>query len=240
MNTALLIARRELAAYLRTMSGYVIITVMLFIVGLLFNVYAMAGTAKRSSEALTAFFYFCSGITLIGSVFLSMRLLAEERQNGTLQLLYSSPVRDWQIVLGKYLSALGFLGVFLLSTAYMPVLLMIYGKISFGHLFAGYFGLLLVGSASLAVGTFGSSLTKSQVVAAVITGVMLTALTITWMLASITERPLTDVVGAFWWYGHFKPFESGVIQLRNVVYFVVVTWLSLFASTRVLEARRWR
>jgi ABC-2 type transport system permease protein len=240
LNTVLLIARRELAAYLRTMSGYVIIAVMLFVDGLCFNAFAMAGTAKRSSEVLGDFFFYSSGWTMVCALFLSMRLLAEERQNGTLQLLYSSPVRDWQIVTGKFLSALGFLAIFLLATGYMPLLVLAYGKISVGHLVSGYLGLLLVGSASLAIGTFGSSLTKSQVIAAVLTGVMLTALTLCWLLARITDRPLTDAITGLAWFLHFKPFGEGLVHLRHVVFFVLVTWAALFASTRVLEARRWR
>ncbi len=240
MNTVLLIARRELAAYLRTMSGYVIIAVMLVLDGLFFNAFAMAGTAKRSSEVLGDFFFYSSGFTMACAVFLSMRLLAEERQSGTLQLLYSSPVRDWEIVIGKFLSALAFLGIFLLASLYMPVLVMIYGKISFGHLLAGYFGLLLVGATTLAIGCFGSALTKSQVLAAVLTGVMVMALTVCWLLARVTDRPLTDAITALAWYGHFKPFEQGLVHLRHVTYFVLVTWAALFASTRVLEARRWR
>ncbi len=240
MTNVLLIARRELAAYLRTMSGYVIFAVMLFIDGLLFNAFAVPGVAKRSSEILADFFTVTSGITLTGSVFLSMRLLAEERQSGTITLLYSSPVHDVEIVLGKFLSALAFLFVFFAGTLYMPLLVAAYGKVALGHIFAGYLGLTLVGAAGLAIGTFGSSLTKSQVVAAVLSGVMVLALTTCWLLAKVTDRPLTDIVTGLAWWGHFDPFRSGLIHLRHVVYFLLVSFLALFAATRVLEARRWR
>lgn len=240
MNAVLLIARRELAAYLRTMSGYVIIAVMLFLNGLMFNAFSMAGTAKRSSEILGEFFFFSSGFTMACAVFLSMRLLAEERQTGTVQLLYSSPVRDSEIVLGKFLSALVFLSLFLAATFYMPLLVMAYGKVSFGHLAAGYLGLFLVGALTLALGTLGSALTKSQVLAAVLSGVMVVALTVCWLLARITDRPLTDAITALAWYGHFKPFEQGLVHLKHVSYFVLVTFAALFGATRVLEARRWR
>ena len=239
MRNVMLIARRELAAYLRTMSGYIIIAVMLFSDGLLFN-YAVAGTAKRSSEILAEFFTWTSGITLVGSVFLSMRLIAEERQTGTISLLYSSPVHDLEIVLGKFFASLGFLFVFLAATLYMPALVAAYGKVSLGHIAAGYFGLALVGSAGLAIGTFGSSLTRSQVVAAVLSGVMVLALTTFWVLAKVADRPLTDVVNSLAWWGHFDPFRTGLVHLKHVTYFVMVTFLALFAATRVLEARRWR
>jgi len=241
MNATLLIARRELGAYLRTMSGYVIIAGTLVVFGLLFNSFAMGGVDKRSSEVLSLFFYFMSGAVMVASVFLSMRLLAEERQSGTLQLLSSSPVRDVEIVLGKYLSALAFLSLMLLASLYMPLLVMVNGKVSFGHIVAGYLGLLLLGSASLAIGVFGSSLAKSQVVAAILSGCMVVTLLVCFFVGRVMERPLSDVVAALSLYGdHFPPFQAGVVHLRDVVFYLMVTYVGLFAATRVLEARRWK
>lgn len=238
---ALLIARRELSGYLRTLSGYVVIAVILALNGLFFNAYALGGASKRSAEVLSQFFYYSSGFTIVASVFISMRLLAEERQTGTLPLLYSSPLRDRDIVLGKFLAGLAFLSVYVLCTLYMPVLVLVNGKVSFGHVAAGYLGLLLLGSASLAVGTFGSALARNQLLAAITSAVMLVALILCWLLARITEQPLADVFSAMsLWNQHFPPFQSGLIHVRDVVYYLVVTYVALFAATRVLEARRWR
>ena len=122
----------------------------------------------------------------------------------------------------------------------MPVLIAVYGKISVGHIAAGYFGLMLVASAGLAIGTFGSALTRSQVLAAVTSMVLVLTLTICWLLSKVTDRPLTEVVTSLAWWGHFDPFRSGLVHLRDISYFVLVTFVSLFAATRVLEARRWR
>jgi ABC-2 type transport system permease protein len=240
MKNVLLIARRELSAYLRTMSGYVIFAAMLCVSALLFQAFALPGVAKKSSEILAEFFKMTSGVTMVGAVFLSMRLLAEERQTVTFTLLYSSPVHDLEIVLGKYLSALAFLGLFFVATLSMPLILAVYGKVSLGHVLVGYFGLLLVGSASLAIGTFGSALTKSQVVAAVLSGLMCLFITACWLLGAVTDRPLTDVVLGLAWWGHFDSFRSGLLHLKHVAYFGLVTFVALFAATRVLEARRWR
>ena len=238
---ALLIARRELAGYLRTLSGYVVIAVILALNGLFFNAYALGGASKRSAEVLSQFFYYSSGFTIVASVFISMRLLAEERQAGTLLLLYSSPVKDHEIVLGKFLSALAFLTLMTLATVFMPLLVMVHGKLSLGHIAAGYLGLLLLGSASLAIGTFGSALARNQVLAAVLSGCMLVALLTCWLLARITEQPLSDVFGTLaLWNQHFQPFQAGVVHVRDVVYYLLVTYVALFAATRVLEARRWR
>jgi ABC-2 type transport system permease protein len=240
MNNVWLIARRELGAYLRNLSGYVIIAVLLFLDGLAFNAFAVQGAAKKSSEVLADFFFFTSGIGMAGAIFLSMRLIAEERQTGTVQLLYSSPVHDREIVAGKFLAALAFLCLFFLGTGYMPALVAVYGKVSLGHVLAGYLGLVLVGASSLAIGLFGSALTKSQVVAAVGSAVMCIGLTMCWLVAKVVDRPFTDVITGLAWYGHFDPFKNGIVHLKHVVYFALVTVFALFAATRVLEARRWR
>lgn len=241
MSTALLIARRELAAYLRTFSGYLIIAAVLLIDGLLYNAFVLGGDKKLSAEVLFNFFYIASGTTIVASVFISMRLLAEERQAGTLSLLYSSPVRDWEIVLGKYLSGFGFLALLTLATVYMPALIFVHGKVSLGHIAIGYFGLLLLGSACIAVGTFGSALAKNQVLAAVISGGILVALLVSWLLTRVTEPPFSQIFGALALHNlHFQPFQSGILHLRDVAYYVLVTYVALFGATRVLEARRWR
>jgi ABC-2 type transport system permease protein len=241
MNATLLIARRELGAYMRSMTGYVIAALLLLVDGLLFQALALGGPDKLSAEVLRLFFENSSGLVMIASVLISMRLVAEERQTGTLVLLTSSPVQDWEIVLGKYLSALAFLAMILLATLYMPALIFVNGKISLGHLFAGYLGLLLLGAATLAIGTFGSVLARSQVLAAIISGAMVTAILVIWMLAKVTEKPISDVFLALaLWGRHFPPFEVGTVHMRDVVYFIMVAYVALFASIRVMEARRWR
>jgi ABC-2 type transport system permease protein len=241
MNATLLIARRELGAYLRSMTGYVIAALVLVIDGLLFQAFVLGGPDKLSAEVLSNFFYISSGTTMVASVFISMRLLAEERQTGTLVLLTSSPVQDWEIVLGKFLSAFVFLSMITLATVYIPALIFVNGKVSIGHMAAGYLGLVLLGSAAIAIGTFGSALARTQVLAAIFSGVLIVALIICWLLAKVTERPFTDVFTALaLWQRHFPPFQAGQVHVRDVFYYLSVTYLALFASTRVLEARRWR
>jgi ABC-2 type transport system permease protein len=241
MTATLLIARREFMAYLRSMSGYAIIAAILCIDGLFFNGMALGGESKRSSEVLAQFFQIAGGSTMIASVLLSMRLLAEERQSGTVLLLYSSPLRDREIVLGKFLSALAMLALLTALTFFMPALILVNGKISFGQVAAGYLGVMLLGSAALAVGTFGSALARSQVIAAVISACLVAALVVCWMLARVTERPLNEVAASLaLWNRHFPPFTEGLIHLRDVAYYFAITYLALFGATRVVEARRWR
>ena len=241
MSATLLIARRELAAYLRSMTGYVIAALVLAIDGILFQAFVLGNGEHLSAEVLSNFFYISSGLVIVASVFISMRLFAEERQTGTLVLLTSSPVHDWQIVLGKFISAFVFLAMITLATVYMPALIFVNGKVSFGHMVAGYLGLLLLGSATLAIGTFGSALARTQVLAAIFSGCIVVALIVCWLLAKVTERPLNDVFVALALHGkHFPPFQSGTVHLRDVVYYLMVTYVALFAATRVMESRRWK
>jgi ABC-2 type transport system permease protein len=241
MSPILLIARRELGAYVRSMSGYAIMAAVLFVDGLFFNGMALSGESKRSTEVLTTFFQIAGGTTMIAGVLLSMRLLAEERQAGTLALLYSSPLRDREIVLGKFLSAVAMLAIITIATIYMPALILVNGKISFGQVTAGYLGVLLLGCAVLSVGTFGSALARSQVIAAIVSAAMVAALVVCWMLARATEPPLTEIFASLaLWNRHFPPFSEGIVHLRDIAYYGVVTYIGLFAATRVLEARRWR
>ncbi len=241
MTATWLIARRELAAYLRTWTGYIVVALVLLIVGLLFNVGALGGPDKRSAEVIRRFFEYCGGLVMIASVLLSMRLIAEERQTGTIVLLSSSPIKDHEIVLGKFLSALIFLSIMLALTAFMPLLVMVNGKVSIGHVASGYLGLVLLGSGALAIGTLGSALAKSQVLAVIISGAMVTAMVIMWLVAAVTDRPLNDVaLSLALWQRHQPPFQMGVVHLRDVVYYLALTYFCLFTATRVLEARRWR
>ena len=241
MTAVLLIARRELGGYFRSMTGFVIAGLVPLIDGLLFNAFVLSGGEMYSADVLSNFFYISFGTTVIASVFISMRLVAEERQTGTLVLLTSSPVHDWEIIVGKYLSALAFLAIITIATIYIPALILVNGKVSVGHLAAGYLGLLLVGSATLAIGVFGSALARTQVLAAIISGVIVVSILIAHLVARVTDRPLKDMFMAVALYArHFPPFQAGAIHLRDVVYYVMVSYVALFAAVRVMEARRWK
>jgi ABC-2 type transport system permease protein len=241
MRTIWLIARRELLATLRSPLGFVVAAMVLALDGLLFNLLALGGGEKYSSEVLAQFFYTLSGTTMVASVFISMRLLAEEHQIGSFPLLLTSPVKESQIVIGKFLGAFLFLALLTLVTLYMPLLVMVHGKVSWGHVFAGYLGLLLLGAAALAIGTFGSSLARSQIVAAFISGALMVALLLFWLLGRTADKPLDDVFSFLALHNmHFRPFMAGKIHLRDIVYYLSVTVFFLSAATRMLESRRWR
>jgi ABC-2 type transport system permease protein len=213
---------------------------MLLVEGILF--YWLALSQKLlSAEVLEQFFYHASGVTMIAAVALSMRLLAEERQTGTIVLLNTSPIHSHEVVIGKYLSAMGILLTATLLSLYMPALIFVNGKVSVGHILVGALGLVLLGSAATAIGLFASTLAKSQVVAAVLGAAMTIGMILFWILAKSTEPPLNEFFGALaLHHENFRPFMIGTLNLGSATYYVAVTYFFLLAATKTLEARRWR
>jgi len=239
MKPVLLLARRELATFLNTWWGWAILAMVLLIDGLLFNAFAMGSSPRFSADVLEDFFYFSSGTTMIAGVLLTMRLLAEERQTGTIVLLQTAPISEGQVVLGKFLGAMGFLFIITLLTIYMPILIQVNGKVSWGQIGAGYLGLLCLGGSAVAIGTFGSAVSKNQLLAAVIGGTVLVLMLLGWLLARITEPPISEVLSYSALFDrHFQPFMRGRINSESLILYGSVIFGFLLLSTRVLQARR--
>ncbi len=241
MKNIAIIARRELGSYFRTSSAYFIAAATLLVQGLLFNTRALGSGEKLSSRVLGDFFLDSSGTTTVAAVLLSMRLFAEERQSGTLTLLFTSPVREVEIVIGKFVSAFVVLSLLVLASVYLPALIFVNGKVSLGHIAAGYAGLLLLGAATLSLGLLGSALARSQLLAGVLASVFILVLFLAWALSRVVEPPLSGVIAYLSLYErHFFPFMRGLEQLSDVVYYASVTYLALLASTRALQSQRWQ
>ena len=237
---ALTIARRELYAYLRSPLGSAIIAGALLVDGILF--YFDSRDQKRlSAQLLTQFFDDSSAATMIAGLLLAMRLLAEERQSGTITLLNTAPIRDRDIVLGKFLSSFGMLTLLNLLTIYMPLMVYVRGKVSVGHIAVGYLGLVLLGAAVTSIGLFASSLARSQVVAAIIGAAMVGAFILLWVVARAVDPPFnTFFSGLALHHENYRPFMNGTLQFDRVAYYLMITYFFLLAATKVLEARRWR
>jgi ABC-2 type transport system permease protein len=241
VSVAFLIARREFTSYFRSWIGPVLVAGTLLVDGLLFYWLNGLDQKRLSGEVLQQFFYNASGPTMIAAILLTIRVLAEERQTGTMILLNTSPVKDRDIVIGKFLAAYGVLALTTLLSAYMPAWLFVHGKVAVGHIVVGYAGLLLLGAALTAIGVFGSALASSQVVALVVSAVLAAVFVLLWMVAKATEPPLNQFLGALAvHHENFRPFMQGILQPSGVVFYLVFTYAFLFASVKVLEARRWQ
>jgi gliding motility-associated transport system permease protein len=240
MKNALHIAVRELRSYVRSPLGWVVAAAMLLLDGLLFQAGAMGGP-RLSAQVLADFFYYISGVTMIGAIAMSMRLIAHEREKGTLVLVNTAPVRDSQIVLGKFIALFTFLFVVTALTAYMPALIFVNGRVSIGHIMVGYLGIILLGAAAVSIGLFASAFARTQVIAAVLGAVVLGIMILLWMAAKVSEPPVNNfLLSMAIHHERQRGFMTGVLKFENVVYYLAVTYFFLLAAIKTLEARRWR
>jgi ABC-2 type transport system permease protein len=244
MRAIKIIFRRELASYVRSPFSWVLAFLFLLVDGLLFQGFALGsgGGSTLSAFVLERYFYAASGPAIIGGMLLSFRLISEERQNHSMVLLNTSPVKDSEIVIGKYFAALTFLGILLALSLYIPLMLKIGNKITFAQIMVGYLGLLLVGSVALAVGLFASALTRYQLVAGVIAAVLLLVMVFLFQFSKQLEGAPREVFAELdmWWIHYQQSFMRGVLNLKDVVYYVAVTYFFLLLSVKTLEAKRWQ
>ncbi|MEM9193208.1 MAG: ABC transporter permease [Myxococcota bacterium] len=242
MKNAFLIAGRELGSYLRTPSGYIIAAAMLAWQALMLNGYAFRDDAQNSTENLIRFLEIAGGTAIVTAALFSLRLLAEERSTGTQTLLFTSPVKEGEIVAGKYLSSLIFLVIVIALSLYMPALIQMKGKVSWGHIGAGYLGIFLLGASTLALGMLASSLVKHPFLAVILTLVFVALLFVAFFVGAQVDGPLGELIIYFsQFHGHYRPsFVEGLIRLSDIVFFVTLSYVCLMAATRVLKGQRWR
>jgi ABC-2 type transport system permease protein len=236
MRATLAIAERELRAYFLSPVGYVVIAGFLLLAGYLFYVpLALVGQAS-----LRGWTYNIVIILIILVPALTMRLVAEERKTGTIEVLMTSPVTDAQMILGKFLGCLGFYAVMLAITFIYPLILRSIGKPEMGPILAGYLGLFLFGATFVAIGLLASALTKSQVVGFVSAFVVLLLLFLFEWMAQAGTGWLTTAVRYIGIQQHLENFAKGVIDTKDIIYYLSVVVLCLLLSVRATQAWKWR
>lgn len=243
MRATSIIFRRELSSYLRSPVGYLFAAIALLANGLWFQSIALGEKApKLSAEILARFFFTSSLITMVLGLALSFLAITIERQQNTIVLLNTSPVRDVEVVLGKFAAALVFLIGIVLFTLYIPILIYMRGKISGSQILVGYIGLLLAGGTGIAVGLFASSTTRHWLAAAGI-GLLIGAVVLNFAdLSGRLDPPLQSVFYQLdGWKAHFQQsFMRGILNLKDVVYYVAMTYFFLLLATKTMEAKRWQ
>jgi ABC-2 type transport system permease protein len=251
----LAVFKKEMRLYFSSPIAYVVFAIFTLVAGWFFyNVFAfyalismqsamnpmMARDMSVTEGVVRPLFQNISVILLFLMPLLTMRLFAEERKLGTLELLWTFPVRDRQLLAGKFLAALAIYLGMLAATTIGPLILYALHPFSPAPVLAGYAGMVLLGTAFIACGTAASAVTESQVVAAMLTyGVLVFSWFATWNEAAIAARiaPLLLQLSLF---DHFYGFAQGVIDSRDVVYLLAFAALFLFLALRALGARAWR
>lgn len=238
MRRVLAIAYRETLAYFVSPIAYVIALVFVSLTGYFF-VDAMSASAfpEATVESYVGRATFI--LALLGPL-LTMRLVAEERKLGTLELLMTSPVLDWEVVVGKFAGAMVVATSAIALTAVYVGLLFLYGNPDPGPIFTAYIGLVLFAGAALSVGLFTSSLTSNQIIAAVLSYGILALLSVIHLAADHVGGAPATVLRELSIVAHYEDFVRGVLDLRHVAYYVSVMVVLLYLTTRTLELGRWR
>jgi ABC-2 type transport system permease protein len=237
MKKTLPILRREFASYFNSPIAYIYLTVFIALASWLFlKTFFVVGEASMRS-----FFGLLPWLFLFFVPAVTMRSWAEEKKVGTMELLMTLPVSDFEAVAGKFLASFAFLVLSLAATLVLPIVVGVLGKPDQGQIFGGYLGSVLIGAAYLAIGLFVSSLTENQIVAFIVSVVVVFGLFVLgedFVLFGLPDR-LVPVLSYLSLGGHFDSTSRGVVDSRDVVYYLSVVGFFLYLNVKAVEARKW-
>ena len=246
MRSLLAILVRELRSYFLSPLAYVVAALLLLVNGAVFwlivsylnDPRAGIGAPLELFFGQTVFFWL---VLLFVAPVLTMRLLAEERRSGTIEVLMTAPVSEGKVVVGKYLAALVFYLFLWLPTVVYAVILSRYSEVDWGPVASGYVGIAGIGALLLAAGVLASSLSRSQLVAAVLTFALAGPLfAIGFLEFLFTGDAARELFSYLSLPRHMEDFSRGIVDSRRLVYYVSVSALFLFLAARALAAKKWR
>lgn len=241
MRNIFAVCTKELYTYFVSPIAYFVCFVFSAITGYLFFFYLIQASINNTYSAgvMQTTFGSMATILLFFTPVLTMKLFAEERKSGTIELLLTSPISDGQVVLGKYIASLALVFIMLALTLLFPFLTQRFGHLDVGLILSGYFGLILLSSCFLAFGLLMSSLSKNQIVAALTSFGFLLVL---WIIGAVSNRD--EAIGKFLSYlsfsEHFSDFSRGVISIKDLIYYISFTCVCLFATFKSIESAKWR
>ncbi len=250
MRSLYLITRREFIAYWTSPVAYAVMTVFLVLSGIFFfgQLSEFVSLSTRSGgvgvdvnqQLVRPYLYSLSVMILFLLPLVSMRLVAEEVRQGTLELLLTTPVRESVIILGKYLASLGLLVVMLLGAAIHTAILFAFGNPEWGPLLTGFLGLFLCGAAYLAMGLFLSTLTQNQVVAAAASFAVFLSFWLFHWLGRVTTGGFSEFLQYVAFVEHFDSFGKGVLDTTDFIFFLSLIFLGVYAAAQSVLSRRWK
>lgn len=236
MTNTLTIFKKEMKTYFNSAIAYMVIIVFLLITGFFFtNDLFLANQASlRSALGIIPliFVFFIPGIT--------MRLVAEEMKSGTIELLVTLPIKDYEIIMGKYLAAFSLLALAVIGTFPYVITISVLGDVDLGVIFSQYLGMLLMGAAYIAIGMFASSLTKNQIVAFIFSFLIIFILFMIGKVLAFVPAGLAAIFEYLSIDFHFVNLLRGVIDSRDLIYYFSLIFFFVFLSVRSLESRKWK
>ena len=242
------ITRKEMYSYFVSPVAYVVMALLLAALGFFFSIRLVQNGEATMRYAFQDSQFFL----LLMAPLIAMRLIAEEKRQGTIELLLTSPVRDWELVLGKFLAGLLLIVITLAGTLVYVAILVRYGTprihvgflqladLEWGPILSGYLGELLLAGAFLAVCLVASSITQNQIVAGVVGLIALIMLWVAGSVSTVVGPPVSDFLSYVSITNHLDSFTRGELNSMDVAYYLSFIVLGLFLSIQALAARRWR
>ncbi len=244
MSPMLTIAKREFRSYFDSPLAYVVICLSYLALGIVFFLVSPSFWQQDRATVQTLFQKVPYGLCFLVVPVVTMRLLAEEKRSGTLEMLITLPVKDSDVIIGKYLGAMGLVLVLLSASLIFPFAMFSWpwnlGPLDWNMVWSGYLGLVLLSAASVAIGLLISALCESQAVAFFITVFVLGLLSVLGDLSDYLPSHWFFVAINYLGFGrHVDAFARGLVDTRDVVFFITVTGLALVVAFRALERRKW-
>ena len=236
MTPALVISRREIRTYFNSPVAYIVVPVFVILTGYLF--FTQLFLEKQAD--MRGFFNIMPLLFMFMIPAITMRLLADEKSSGTLELLITMPVRDWEVVFGKFLAAMALLCTAIGLTLVFAITVKSLGPLDRGPAIGGYLGLVLMGGAYVAIGVMASALTRNSIVSFIVAFAISFALYLLGRLTQFLPQSLQKLVAFLSIDGHFENIGRGVIDTRDVIYYLSVMVVCLLIATLSLESRRWK
>ncbi|MEO6324370.1 MAG: ABC transporter permease [Thermoanaerobaculia bacterium] len=245
MRAFMAILKREFFSYFFSPLAYVVLTCFLVFNGITFRgILEALNSPDAPRNALMALFFnnvFFWFFMMLVSCLISMRLLSEERKSGSIESLLTAPVGEGTVVVAKFMAAWAFFLSLWVPTLLYPILLSRYGSVELGPVAGGYLGIALIGALFVAAGTFGSSLTKNQIAAAIIGFVFIISIVFVGVFESFATDPkMRETLAYLNLLGHMDDFSRGIIDTRRLIYTISTAVFFLFLSTKALEANKGR
>jgi ABC-2 type transport system permease protein len=234
MRNIYTIFKKEVRSYFNSPAAYIVVTFFLLFTGYFFgtNLFLVNLASLRTAFGIIplVYIFFVPAIT--------MRLIAEEKKAGTIELLVTYPIKDVEIIMGKFLAALVLLAVALVFTWFYVISVSRLGNLDGGQVVAGYFGLLLMGAAYLAIGIFASALTENQIVAFIVALVIIFVFFLLDKILFFIPAPLVSIFEYLSIDYHFQNISRGVIDTRDLLYYLSIIFFSLLLASHALSRRK--
>jgi len=231
---------REMKAYFVSPIAYVALIVFALLTGFFFATYFNWASHYQGEASLRSIFHNMTITMLFLAPLITMRLFAEEKRSGTIEIIMTSPVTDTEIVLGKFAASIALFLMMIALTFIYPIFLMAYSSPDVAPMAVGYLGLFLLGATFLSLGVAASCVTRNQIVAALISFVMLLGLWVIGWMSSAVGSQMGKVLSFISLMEHFDDFSKGIIDTKHVVYYLSFASFCLFFAVKLVQSAKWK